>query len=293
MKALLTTAALFAAALFILDVPAANAADKYFYHTQGTAQEWSSDSWYSDKHHGSSTSEPTSSDHAIIEDDCYLDADEVCQRFTVKSGIQLELASVVTGSGYRLDVGDQDGRTSYVDGTVLLSDDTSKLRFMYAHTVQPATTNSDGYITGEHNSAVIDDDPSNARILTIAMDGTGELIIQGALKVQLSLVNNSRVLADDGTTDEDTRDTLLLYSGTVSGSGVWEVAKAIGDYTAFLEFGSGITSATVTGDFVVSDGTLYIDDVVSTSGGLCFTGGKIDVQASDSFTATGAPASCP
>ncbi len=209
-----------------------------------------------------------------------LDRDRTVECVEIAYGCKLDL------NGYTLTLGGNGGGTSTIHGTLVLSGPNSHLRIKS----NDHTMTGSGYLVGEHNWAVIDDHPAFPGDLIIASGFT----VAGAMQIDLDLVNNGRVLADDGTTDTGSRNTLLLSSGTITGSGVWEVDKSIGAYTAFLEFGSGVTSATgLTGDFVVSDGTLYIDDVVSTSGGLCFTGGKIDVQANDSFTATGAPASCP
>ncbi len=271
-RSLLTTAALFAAALFIIDVPAANAADRYFYHG-GAAQAWSSANWYQDAAHTKGALEPTRTDHAIIEADCYLGADEVCQSFAVDDGVTLELANGATG--YMLEVGDQDGRTSTVDGTVLLSDDTSKLEFDYAHTV---STSDSGDIDGAHNSARIDITGANDTV-TISSGVT----VHGAMQIRAGsgTFDNDGLVEADAAAEND--NTIECYDGTFAGgSGTYKVATS----GATLKFASGITADSMSAAFDVGGGTLDMDDDdVDTSGGLTFTDGTIDVAAGARFEA--------
>ncbi len=209
--------------------------------------------------------------------DVTLDRDKTVECVEIAYGCKLDLA------GYTLTLGGNGGGTSTIHGTLVLSQSTSKLRIKS----NDHTMTGSGYLIGEHNSATIDDHPVYPGDLIVASGFT----VAGAMQIDLDLVNNGRVLADDGTTDEDTRDTLLIASGTITGSGVWEVDKLLGAYTAFLQFGSGVTSATgLTGNFAVSDGTLDIGQNVCTTGDLTFTGGTIEVAAGKSFKAGG---TCP
>ena len=277
-KSILTTAAIFAVALFILDVPAASADTKYFYHTEETPQAWSSAYWYTDTEGGgSSTTEPDSTDHAIIEADCKLSAHEECQSFYVNSSVYLYLADGATG--YRLDVGDADGRTSTVlqSQGVQLSDDTSVLRFLYSHTVTGG-----GTLDGQDNGAKIEIADSETL--------TSSTTIEGNCQILPVVDATSTTFLNSGTVHANNPGTLdLAVDSLDSPSGAWQVSSSS---TAILKFSIG--STTMTGIFTVNEGTLDIDDSVDTGGRLIFsksgdTNPKIDVAGSGVYFAASQP----
>lgn len=203
----------------------------------------------------------------------------------VKTGQQLNISSDTTANCIHVEAGGYlyiagakltlTGRgnhtTSIVDGCVVLAGSNSVLQIKK----RDHTLSGTGFLIGQHNSALINDHPSNPGGLTIASGFT----IEGALKTRLNLVNNGKVLANDPTAGAD---RLTIDTGTITGSGTFEVNTA----GAFLQFSSGITANGLSGPFTVSNGTLDIrDDDVKTTGDLTQTSGKIDVDDGAMFTA--------
>lgn len=285
-RTLLTTAALFAAALFILNVPTAYGTVTW----DGEANDglWSSPTnWSADTLPtiGDDVEFPVMTGTYTVTMDGAASGDDDLIGYARTLDVHVN-ATITILAGHRLEVSNAADLVSNIDGDIVLAGSGSTLRFMYDHYVQAKTDDTGtGQIIGEHNSAIIDDDPENARTLTIRERPSGdgdEMIIRGALTIQVSLVNDSRVLANDGTA-EGTRDRLTLDSGTFTGSGTYEVNTP----NAFLEFdAAGVTATGLATDFAVSNGTLDIDVNVTTTGELTFTGGTITVEAGDTFRAS-------
>ena len=212
----------------------------------------------------------------VITSDVTLDEDKTVECVEIARGCFLDL------DRYTLTLGGNAATTSTIDGTLVLSQPESKLRIKS----NDHTVTGNGNIIGEHNSATIDDHPVFPGDLIIASGFT----VRGALKVELDVVNNGTILADDATT-QGSRDTLTLNSGAYTGSGVFEVNRWLGTNTAYLEFdATGVTATGMAADFSVSNGTLDIGVNVCTTGDLSFTGGTINVAAGKTFKAGG---TCP
>lgn len=168
--------------------------------------------------------------------------------------------------------------TSKIDGTVILQRTAPLIFGSLAFTTNDHVLKGDGAIVGQDNVTRIQ--------VSGGLTLTSDITIAGALQIHAgagTFKNTGLVQADDGTANSD---TLVLASGTYTGSGEWKAASA----DAFLRFGFAVTATKLTGDFTVSRGTLDIDADVCTTGNLTFTGGKIDVAAGKSFKAGG---SCP
>lgn len=282
-KHFLTTAALVVVAMFMLDNPPANADTTWQYVTINQVQVWDGN-WNDSAHWTAGV--PDNADVAIFPDRPSSTTPYfVTVNITTAAAKTLNMhvdAVINIPADKALEIGNATNQTSDIDGDIVLQGSNSVLRFMFDHTFQPKTTTTGvGQVIGQHNDALIEDDPDTARKLTIT-NGTGsQMIIQGALKVRLSeLANNSLVLANDGTSGSD---RLTLDIGTFSGSGTYEVNTA----NAFLQFTSGITANGLTGPFTVSNGTLDIrDDDVKTDDDLTLSGsGKILVDDGAKFTA--------
>ncbi len=265
MKALLTTAALFAAALFILDVPAALAQTTFDAGGDGS-------SWEDPKNWTAGV--PDEDDLVTIGKSYTVELDQ-------GNGVadSLSIAGELNITGYSLTVDGSTSSSHTITRSVYLRDGSSSLVFTGRN---HSISGSGGAIIGEHNTAMIDDDGSS-RQLTIASGFT----IQGALTIDMSLVNNGTVLADDGTT-EGSRDRLLLDLGTYTGSGLFEVTRALGGNPVYLEFdATGVTATGLATGFTVSpNGTLDCETTVTTTkaASLSFTGGKIIADAGVTVT---------
>lgn len=261
-KPILTTAALVVAALLLVGgVPAI--AGTITWKASGVSM---GGNW-NDTSHWVGGALPTANDPVVFPANSVSSGTEYTVTVNISSAAAQTLdvhadARLDITAGNRLEIGSANSQTSNVDGVIRLTTSSSVLRFMYDHTMQPKTSGSNGLLTGQDNGAVIDDDPSNTRTLTIAKNGTGYFVIQGALKVQLNLINDSRVAANDGTASSD---TLTLDTGSYSGT----------------EAGSG--------EYVISDAdaTLDVNQDVCTTGNLSFTAGTVDVAPGKSFKAGG------
>ena len=213
--------------------------------------------------------------------DCWqITADTTVSQDRTESCIDVARGCTLTISGCTLTLDGSNGdSTSTINGTVVLADSSSTLRIK----TNDHTMTGTGSIIGEHNSATIDDHPVNPGGLTLASG----LTIRGALRIALDLVNNGTVLADDGTT-EGSRDRLLLDSGEYTGSGLFEVTRAIGLNPVYLEFdATGVTATGLATGFTVSaNGTLDCETTVTTSkaASLSFTGGTIIADAGVTVT---------
>lgn len=278
-KHFLTTAALVVVAMFMLGAPSAYAGTATWTNDDGDKLWSNSKNWSTGD--GASLP-PSASDDAVFpaegKGDDFYPVEMDSAPGTAKTLDMHDDAVINIPANKILEIGNANGQTSDIDGDIVLQTSSSKLRIMFNHTFRPKTENqSTGRVIGENNSAVIDDNTSTARTLTIAKFGTtGEFIIKGALKIQLSLVNDSRVLADDASSASS--NTLTIDDGTFeNGTGTYEVNTA----GATLEFDeTGVTATDLTTDFVVSAGILDIDTSVETDGDLDITGGKIEVAGS-------------
>jgi hypothetical protein len=254
-RTILTTAAL-AAVLFI--GAGAQAADNTFSyagvnHNWSTAANWSG-------------GVPTAADNAVIP------AGEICDVDTnaaVADTVEVYgTLNILTGNK-KLTL---DGAgTSHVSGTgrIYLDDSGSELSFTSNnHTI--SYKGSPGEIVGLNDSSKISVDEPSA-VITL----TNNISISGSLRIEA----NSEIFDNDGTVKADRGngtgdETLTCYSGTYTGTGTYKVCAS----GSTLKFDSNITAATGLGtDFEVSNGTLDIDEPVTTTGDVFLTGGTIDV----------------
>lgn len=184
---------------------------------------------------------------------------------------------IYIGSGATLVLTGRAGCTSTIDGKVILQTASSALEIK---TCDHLFTGS-GEIVGRSNSATIRQAAGQTRQLTIDR----KLTVRGALKFKIDLVNNGLVWADDGIA-AGSRDTIELYSGTFTGSGEWRVRRYNGTHIATLKIASGAVATALAGPIAVGGSALLdIDEDLTTSGDLDFTGGTIEVAPGKAFTA--------
>jgi len=282
MKSWKTTLTL-ACAAFILAGSTAYG-DKYFWHDgAGGAQAWSNDDpdtgyWFdgSGGPPANRVSQPTSSDQAIIEANCCLDADEICASFTVKQNVDLYLDDrAATPVGKTLQLAGSTVTSSIESGAVVhLVDDTSKLEF--SDTSSTIHTISDsGTIDGEDDAAAITITSAN-KTFTLAGTAaiTGNLTIDGAG----SFTNQGRVEADNSGTLK------LAMTGTLddsTGTNRWKATKA----NAILKFDSTIGSVgggSLQGEFVISvapTAEIEVNEALTNLHRLRMENGLLDVNA--------------
>jgi hypothetical protein len=265
----LTTAALVVVAMFMLDVPAAQAIDKFFYNG-GTPGNWSADAnWWSDRNHTTSTTKPLNGDTAIILTGETCNVDITNGR---ADGFQVEgtgLLNIQAGKLLEID----SNSTIVPSSGVILEGAASELKISATLTIS-----GDGSLEGKSNTALI----------TIA-DGltfTSETTIKGQLQiVQVAGGGTTRFInATNGLVHANVAGTIdlnvdALDDGTNRSPGNWQVSNA----SAFLKFSTAGTL--LSGNFTVSAGILDINENVTTTGDLDFTGGKIDVESGDTFQA--------
>jgi hypothetical protein len=183
-------------------------------------------------------------------------------------------------------------QTSNIAGTIRLDNASSVLQFNFSHLLAPKTISAVpvyGSIDGEKDAASIQ--IANGKQLT------SQITIQGALQMvpvsgSATFLNDTNGLLHANFNDVSGNETLLINPGALgAGAGMFRVS-VVG---AFLQLNNGNTS--LTGDFKVSNGTLDIYSNITTSGGVCFTGGKIKVTGqagvTRTFIANGAPVNCP
>lgn len=307
-KRLLTVAALFAAALFILDVPAAMATDHNWQGDvssdwnvggnwdQGTVPGPNDEAIIGDVtnpsyHDPVVPATPTNAVGAIkIEDGGLLMVD------TSSSGTQAvltvdpgtETGKLIIESGGKLTIGEDgtvwldDAVTHEIGGTIELTDQDSILHFDDTATV------------GEHSSVsgTIDGQDDDAQIaIANGKTLTNEITIQGALVVD-DAVAASATFANHG----------LVHANRTSAPWVLDVAtatitdtsgnrwQASANANATLRFSN---CAALSGNITVSNGVLDIDANVCTTGTLDFSGGKIEIADGCWLKINQASCSCP
>jgi hypothetical protein len=210
---------------------------------------------------------PTADENAVIP------ADNVCNiGITTAVADTIEVYGTLNiAAGAKLTLDGSESSTSYVSGAgkVYLLGSGSELSFTSNnHTVSHSGT--PGEIIGCHINVKI----------TITIVITIEIKITGSMEIQASggtFVNDGIVEANrNGASD----NMLTCYSGTFTGSGTYKVSVS----GATLKFVLGITATGLATDFVVPAGTLDIDEDVTTSGDLNFTGGTINVAANKTLS---------
>lgn len=314
-RSILTVAALFAAALFILDVPAAMATDFTWDGSASTAwnnpANWTAGSGYPDDS-GDTATIPSSS----VKNEPTVNVNVTVGSVTVQANRTLTLtADLTTGSltmecdgivttgantltitnsgGLTINTGGllnvngagevrlTGGGTHTINGTAAdiglrLSVDGSTLRIYDANVTLTGT----GYVEGRNNGAQI--------LITDGETLTNEITIEGSLQIcgPGTLDNEGLVEATRANNENDNK--LECYSGTFSGgtTGDYKVNTA----SAYLTFRAGGDFDGMSADFIVGAGTLDVNESVCTTGDLTFTGGTIDVIASESFKCGG---TCP
>lgn len=214
----------------------------------------------------------------VVQNEEWVDGHEIWDCLEIKDGAWLFI-----GASASVTLTGNNGTESTIDGHLILVGCGSTLAISTrSHTITGA-----GKIVGQNNSAQI----------TIASEKTlyNETTIGGALQI-----HGPGTFQNDGLVEakyvNESGYILTLYSGTFSG-GTSEACEGykVADEEATLYVGA--TGSPDTDDmsaaFLIEDGTLDIEWIVVTSGGLRFIGGTISVDLNRSFTATGTPASCP
>jgi hypothetical protein len=255
-RGILTTAAIFAALMFAVNVQADNT-------FQPASGDWSDGgNW--------TGGVPADGDHVVIPDGstCYVDEDGRADSFAVANGGYL---IVEPGQTLAID----SNSTVDQDGGIILQGAGSVLQILVSLTIS-----GDGSIVGQDDEARIDigaDSDGTQRTLTSTITIEGALLIQrtSSATVNMTFTNNGIVEAND------TDDQLEISPNVVNGTGQWIVST---DPDAKLLFSVSPTS--LSGNVTVSDGTLDIDENFETSGTLTQTGGKIDVEKQNYFQAS-------
>ena len=264
-RTLMTTAAICAALLL---ATGANAADKYFYHTQGTPQAWTSANWYTAPDGGgSSTTKPGTSDRAIIEADCFMSTSEEAESIEVEVGQELDIRTNQT-----LTLNNGSSEDSVIAGTLDLEASGSELEF----TTNNHQISGAGKIDGSSDSARLR--ISSAITVTVSQHTS----VTGAMEIRAG----SGTLDNDGTVEADNagagNSTLTCFDGTFAGSGEYKVSTV----GATMQFSSGISDTGMAADFTMTAGTLDVNEEVVTTGEYSQTGGTLDVVAGKKFQAS-------
>jgi hypothetical protein len=206
---------------------------------------------------------------------------------TGSGGLDLDAGSVFEIACGTLEL--TGGGTHSIDGELLLSSAAS----IFSITTNSATVSGSGHIKSDVSG--------NAEI-RVAANTTGSpitltssMLIEGMLKIRgmqpgVGQEQGRFINGATGVVKANVAGMLELKEGAFDDAdgALWRVES---NANAVLRF--SVAPASLDGDFMIAAGTLDIDASVSTAGGLCFTGGAIDVAASKSFSATGAPTSCP
>ena len=269
-KSILTTAAILAAALFILDVPAANAAVNYWQASRGDSGNWTDTAHWS-LGHVPTASEPVDFPALSGAYIVTMNANEgagsnegYAQTLTMHANCTLNIPT-----GKVLEIGSADSQTSTINGDIHLQASGSTLRFMYSHTLAGA-----GTLDGQDNGAKIEIADSEMLTSTTTIEGNCQILpVPDATNT--TFLNSGTVHANNpGTLD------LAVYS-LGSPGGNWQVSTSA---SAILEFSVG--STTMTGRFDVDAGKVTVEDNVDTNGVLDFQGGTIDVASGAYFKAS-------
>jgi hypothetical protein len=137
-----------------------------------------------------------------------------------------------------------------------------------------------GIITNDHTLAgsgqIIGEDPDATIQISSGLTLTSTTTIEGALQIITGTFMNNGTVEANGPNPGGVLD---INPDVLGGSGNWKVTHS----NATLRFTTGSTS--LTGDFLVSAGTLDILDDVETTGDLTFSGGQIYVAANKRFVA--------
>ncbi len=260
-RTLLTTAALIAAALFILDVPAANAGTQTW---NFSGSNWNNAANWDASDGASEAAVPTSADLAVLPTNSstpytvYMDANPgQCISLNIHVDATLSINDDKTLEVYG------DNVTSYVDGFILLPYDVSELDFKGTHIV--SYTGTRGTIDGDHNDAQIT--IAEDEMLTSQVNITGSLAITGAG----NFTNAWLVGADNAS------ETLSLeITGTLDDTAGerWQAAGGTLDFTAAIG-----TLGPLEGDLVISSGVILVNKALITTGALEVTDGTLAMYA--------------
>jgi hypothetical protein len=259
---------------------------------------------------------PPSDDSTPIESACWvIHAGEwrVLGANRTEACVTIEAGGTLETSAYVLTITGAGGLTCYGEllidsgGVILSGGGNSRITLdgsgHGAKTVYLSESSSDLQITGSSHeisgSGTIVGWSSNAEIRIAAASSqialTNNVNIEGMLKIRgmqpgAGQVQGAFVNGASGIVKANAAGVLEIKEGAIDDvdGALWRVESSA---SAFLRF--SVAPASLDGDFMIAAGTLDIDASVSTAGGLCFTGGVLDVAPSVSFSASGAPASCP
>jgi len=206
-----------------------------------------------------------------------------CQYLTMNANATLS----ITG-GNVLRIHDNTSTNSQIAGNIVLAGSGSILRIMNDHTFAPKSGVL-GFVSGQHDLAKIE--------IVSGKTFTNQINIQGALQIVPESGSGTFVNGSGGVVNANnntsSQETLLIDPGTLgAGAGTFKVSLD-GSVLRFLD-----GNASLTGDFLALAGTLDFQATVATSGGLCFkkngsANTTISVLNGFTFSATGAPVSCP
>jgi hypothetical protein len=254
---ILTTAAVFAAML-ILSPTSAGVTTQF---TGNNDNDWNdAGNW--------DNGIPTEADRAVIPDTktCNVDTSPAyADTIEVEEGGTL---NIPTSTILVLDNDNGPTANSVVNGTVNLQSSGAILRLIEEdHAISGA-----GTIVGADPAAKIEigTGGSSPRL-------TSTTTIEGTLQIVNGTFFNNGTVEANATTQNY---VLEIYPDVLGGSGYWNVTT---NAYAELWFRTGSTS--LTGQFMVSNGTLDVDDHVETTNNLTFSGGKIEVAANKRFVA--------
>ena len=280
-RTLLTTAALIAAALFILDVPAAYAdSQTLYFDNAGEGSAWSTvGNWSSDPKTHVAPSDgfaPREDDRAVILSGytCDVTANEAADTLDVRGTLNIQAGNTLT-----LDDDNGPAGNHEVSGTLnILGDAESNGGVLSFIDTATQTISDSGTIDLQYYDSTT---PANSASILIASGvtlGVSPTVCgSGIIRGDGSYTNNGLLDADDvdgtlsvaiGTTLEDTADShATRYQVSASG--------------AVLHFDAAITTATgLDGRFVMTvAGTLDFDEPVTSKGRLQLSAGTVYVDA--------------
>jgi hypothetical protein len=318
MRNLLSTLTAFAVSAFIVDAAYAQATSTW---NGSVSSNWATAGNWTPS--GGGGAPPASSDQIIIPDQSTTNNDPTVgvsgtyAALRVQAGGYIQINSgnsltITNSAGFDLDPASggaaealfEVGSSGVSGGTLVLSGGGSdpidgELRLSHSASVfsitsSSATVSGAGHVNGTNAAAEIRV-AANTSGSPITL--TNSAVIEGMLKIRgmqpSAGQEQGRFLnGATGVVRANAAGVLEFKEGDFrdAASGAKYVVNS--NASAVLRF-SVAPAATLLGDFMIAAGTLDIDDSVSTSGGMCFTSGLIDVAASKSFSATGAPASCP
>lgn len=213
---------------------------------------------------------PTDGDHAVIDSNKLCNVDILNARadsFEVVTTARL----VILGSGAL----EMDSNSSIADAGGVQLNQGAELLISGS-----LTLSGNGSLRGLRTTATIKFTGNYDLANTSTIEGA--MIIQHQSTGRFRLINDGLVHAnaDEGQSQSDR--TLLLTEGTFRGSGEYKVSH---DSRCKLEFAGGVIDTGLAADFTVEAGTLAINEDITTTGHLTFTGGTIVVDDNDAFTA--------